>query len=411
MSSAVESAPKKGTMSVGRAWAVVVVVFLAGFCMPANMGQTMWLAPVIMQTFGFGENVLGILNGCFYILGALIAFPAASFVRKIGVRKSVCIALACGIVGNLIGALVIPMLSVPLLMVGRFIQGAGFGLMGVIGVVAITPWFPKERRGAPLGFWGMWVAVANSITPLVNTAVFGKTGSLESVWWLYFIIDIVVLIAFLIVYRDPSDPYIDEAEKSGEAKFSYKELFGNKVVWMLAALFFIEEGAFIASQGFLSAYIHSQMNASLVIASAFITGGALWGAIFSPISGKISDAIGSRYKILVFCMISAVLFGLIAFWVTDWRIYIIVVILNGITGGGVAAMLWASCSEVVPSHLISGATAALACSQSVGMFIGSTFFGGVVASLGYTMAGWVVLVPCFGIGLLIAAFGLRGKLR
>ena len=153
------------------------------------------------------------------------------------------------------------------------------------------------------------------------------------------------------------------------------------------------------------------MNASLVIASAFITGGALWGAIFSPISGKISDAIGSRYKILVFCMICAVLFGLIAFWVTDWRIYIIVVILNGITGGGVAAMLWASCSEVVPSHLISGATAALACSQSVGMFIGSTFFGGVVASLGYTMAGWVVLVPCFGIGLLIAAFGLQGKLR
>ena len=105
------------------------------------------------------------------------------------------------------------------------------------------------------------------------------------------------------------------------------------------------------------------------------------------------------------------LFGLLVFWVTDIRLYVVVIILNGFVGGGVAAMLWASCSEVVPSHLISGATAALACSQSVGMFLGSMFMGNVISALGYTVAGWVVLVPCFGAGLIIAIFGLKGKLR
>ncbi len=110
-------------------------------------------------------------------------------------------------------------------------------------------------------------------------------------------------------------------------------------------------------------------------------------------------------------MVSAVLFGLTVFWVTDLRLYIIVIILNGFTGGGVAAMLWASSSEVVPSHLISGATAALACSQSAGMFLGSMFMGNVVSAVGYTMAGWWVLVPCFTLGLLAVIFGLRGKLR
>ena len=29
---------KKSNMQGGRAWAVVFVVFMAGFCMPANMG-------------------------------------------------------------------------------------------------------------------------------------------------------------------------------------------------------------------------------------------------------------------------------------------------------------------------------------------------------------------------------------
>ena len=98
-----ESAVKKGNM--GRAWPVVLVVFLAGFCMPANMGETMWVAPLVMQGLGFGPDILGWVNGVFYILGAVIAFPAASFIRRLGIRWSVVIALACGIVGNLMGAM------------------------------------------------------------------------------------------------------------------------------------------------------------------------------------------------------------------------------------------------------------------------------------------------------------------
>lgn len=117
------------------------------------MGETMWVAPLVMQAYGFGPDVLGWVNGVFYILGAVIAFPAASFVRRLGIRWSVTIALACGIIGNIIGILAG---DVAILMVSRIIQGAGFGLMGVIGVTAITPWFPKERRGLPLGVWGAW---------------------------------------------------------------------------------------------------------------------------------------------------------------------------------------------------------------------------------------------------------------
>ncbi len=408
MDEAIRKAEPKSDMTSGRAWAVVVVVFLAGFCMPANMGETMWVAPLVMGAFGFGPDVLGWVNGVFYILGALIAFPAASFVRRLGIRWSVVIALACGIVGNLIGIFAG---DIATLMVSRIVQGAGFGLMGVIGVTAITPWFPKEKRGLPLGVWGAWVAAANAITPMLDAAIAEATGTYVSVWWFFLVFDIMVLALFLIAYRDPSDPYIDEAEKRGEVMFNYRELFQNKVVWVLAFVFFVEEGAFIASQGFLSTYITEFVDPSLMVGTAFVSAGAIWGMCFSPISGKISDAIKSRRVVLIFCMVSAVVFGALVFWITDVRLYAIVIILNGFTGGGVAAMLWASCSEVVPSHLISGATAALACSQSVGMFLGSMFMGNVIAAVGFTMAGWIVLVPCFALGLLAVVIGLRGKLR
>lgn len=402
------SAVQKKTGNMGRAWPVVLVVFLAGFCMPANMGETMWVAPAIMEALQFGPDILGWVNGVFYILGAVIAFPAASFIRTIGVRWSVVIALACGIVGNFVGILA-P--SVEILMVARIIQGAGFGLMGVIGVAAIAPWFPREKRGLPLGVWAIWVASANAITPILDAAIVEATGNYVSVWEFFLAFDVLVLILFLAVYREPSDPYIDEAEKSGLAKFSYKELFGNKVVWILAFVFFVEEGAFIASQGFLSTYIVSYVDPSLMIGSLFVSAGAFWGMCVSPLAGKISDAIHSRRKVLIFCMISAVIFGALVFFITDTWLYLIVIILNGFVGGGVASMLWTSCSEVVPSHLISGATAALACSQSIGMFLGSMFMGNIIDAIGFTMSGWVILVPCFTLGLLAVVFGLRGKLK
>lgn len=400
-----ESAVKKGNM--GRAWPVVLVVFLAGFCMPANMGETMWVAPLVMQGLGFGPDILGWVNGVFYILGAVIAFPAASFIRRLGIRWSVVIALACGIVGNLMGAMAS---SVAVLMVSRIIQGAGFGLMGVIGVAAITPWFPVERRGLPLGVWAMWVAAANAITSMFDTAIAEQTGSYVNVWWFFLIFDIVVLVLFLLVYREPSDPFIDEAEKNGEVEFSYKELFGNKVVWILGALFFLEEGAFIASQGFLSTYITANLDAPLMLGTGLVSAGAIWGACFAPIAGKISDAIKSRRKILIFCMICAVLFGLGVFTVTDLKLYIVIIVLNGFVGGGISSMLWASCTETVPSHLVSGATATLACMQSVGMFLGSMFVGNVITAIGYAMTS-VCIAAIFFVGLLIAVFGLKGKLR
>ena len=110
-------------------------------------------------------------------------------------------------------------------------------------------------------------------------------------------------------------------------------------------------------------------------------------------------------------MICAVLFALLVFTVTDIRLYIIVIILNGFVGGGISSMLWTSCTETVPSHLVSGATATLACMQSCGMFLGSMFMGNVINAIGYTLAGVCVLAPVFFLGLLVAIFGLKGKIR
>lgn len=399
--------PKKDNMR--RAWIVTLAIFLAGFCMPANMGKVMWLAPFILPSYGITEGTLGWLIGVFYLLGAVVAFPAASFIKRIGIRNTVVIALACGIGGGIIGLL---SSDIAMLMVSRVIEGAGFGLMGVVGVAAISPWFPVEKRGLPLGIWAAWVAIANAVTPMIDTSIASATGNFMSVWVVYIIFDIAVLIFFLAVYRIPSDPYIDESEKAGDTKFSYKEVFTNSAVWALAAAFFFDEGAFIACQGFFSTYATTQINAPIWVGSLIVSLSAFGGALFAPIAGKISDKIGSRFKVLVVAMICGVVYCIVIFWAKELWLFVPIVIIQCIAGGGVPSMLWASTTEVVPSKLITGATAAMACSQSIGMFLGSMFMGNVIEAFGsYTYAAWAVMVPCYIIALIITIFVLRKKLR
>lgn len=143
-----------------------------------------------------------------------------------------------------------------------------------------------------------------------------------------------------------------------------------------------------------------------VILSISSFAGAFWG----PISGRISDKIGSRFKVLVFCQSAMLAYSALVFSVHSLAGFVVVIILNVLTTG-ITAMLWTATTEVVPSKLIPGATAALAFAQNVGMFIGSMGMGSVIQAVGYQMASWIVVVPCWILSIVVTWAVLRKMLR
>lgn len=394
--------------NMGRAWPITIIVVLAGICMPFNMGKAMFLGPVIMQVYGIGEAMLGLMIASFYLLGAIVAFPAAAFIKKVGPRNTIFIALGCSIVGNLIGILAPG--SIPAFIVGRVIEGGGFGLMGVAGVPTIAPWFPKERRGLPCGLWAAWVAIALAIAPILFTALFNATQNLMSVWYLNAALSVVVVVLMVAVYREPSHPFVDEEEKSGDTKMDYKAIFTNKAVIALAFVFCFGEGAFMGVQGFFNSYIATEVQMPLMIGSVVLSAQSFIGAFWGPLSGKLSDKIGSRFKVLVFCQFAMLGYSALVFSVHSFGGLVVVLLLNCLTTG-ITAMMWTSTTEVVPSKLIPGATAALAFAQNVGMFIGSMGMGSVIQAIGYQMASWCVVVPLWVASILVTWIVLRKKIR
>ena len=394
--------------NMGRAWPVAIMVVLVGICMPFNMGKAMFLGPVIMEAYGIGEAMLGFMISVFYLLGAAVAFPAASIFKKIGPKNTIIIAMGCSIVGNLIG--IIAPGNIPVFVVGRIIEGGGFGLMGVAGVPTISPWFPDEKRGTPCGLWAAWVAIALAIAPILFTAIFEATGDLMSVWYFNIVFNVIVLVLFLVIYQKPSDPYIDESEKAGDSKMDHKAIFTNSAVIALAVTFFFGEGAFMGVQGFFNAYVATDVNMPLMIGSILLSVGSFAGAIWGPVAGKISDKIGSRFKVLVICQFCMLVYSIFVFSVHTLTGLIFVVVLQVLTTG-ITAMLWTATTEVVPSKLVAGATAALAFAQNVGMFIGSMGMGFVIQALGYQLASWCVVVPCWALSIVVTWIVLRKKIK
>lgn len=390
-------------------WVILAVTFLAGFTAPANMAKVTALAPVVMATFGFGPDTLGWVIALFYVLGFIMAFPTAGLINRLGIRNVVLIAIGCAAVGSVIGAMTT---DVTVFMVSRFFEGAGMGVMGVAGASAIAPWFAPEKRGFPLGIWAMWVALAMCICPILYGWIVDTLAlPWQTVWWGTFVFDIVVGVIFVIFYREPERPFVSDEEKAaGVGKASFKRALKNPMLWALGLIFFFDEAAFMAINGFLTTYLTEELSTTLVFATGIASAFGVAGAICAPLCGKISDWLKTRKWVLLFALVGGTVYTAVVFTCQDPNLYWGIMILAGIAGGFVPSIIWAATPDTVEPDDVPVANGLVATTQNLGMFVGAIFMGNAIASFGWSTASFAVLVPCYIICIVIFFIGLR-KLR
>lgn len=98
-----------------------------------------------------------------YILALAVSMPASGWMAdRLGRRRSYALALAVFAVGAAVSAAAT---DLPVMLVGRVLQGAGGGPVLPVGVAMIYELFPPARRGAVLGIWGIAVAAAPAVGP------------------------------------------------------------------------------------------------------------------------------------------------------------------------------------------------------------------------------------------------------
>ncbi len=395
-------------------WVVTLVVWLAGVSMPLNMLKVSILSPALMQVFGIGPDAMSWVMAMFYLMGAALALPSAFIVDKIGKRATFIVSLTCAIVGGLMGYFADDLL---LFIASRVVEGIGFGLVATAAVPAISAWFPPQKRGVPLGIWAIYVTMAFLIGPRLFSGLYDSVGDYHIVWLVCLLFNTVVLIALILLYREPSFTFDeegncvpkDQASRQVKQPVHFGRVFRNPAVWLVGLIFFCEEVPFLGMSNFLTTYAAQETAISLTTMSTIISIMAIVGCVMNPIAGRISDRIRSNKKLMVISCLGGTAYAFIVFQTTTVVGFVPVVILNAVAGGIIPVMVWSSIPKVVGhSEDIPAATAIVLFFQQMAAFLGSRILGSVVESFGsFAIAGRFFMAPIFFLGLIVLIVGWK----
>lgn len=399
-------------------WAVLIMLYLAAATAPINMFKVPSLAPLLMEGLAIPVTDIGLLMSVFSIAGLILAIPGGLLVQRLGVKPAILIAIAFVAAGALIGVFAG---TYQVLAVSRVVEGIGFGLLGVAAPSGISTWFPKDRRGLPLGVFTTWVPFG-TLVMLVVAPSLAEMLDWRAAWWFGLVFAVVVFVMIAVFFRMPNSEeakalHGDEGSMIGKVskdealavfKGSFKVLKDGRI-WVLALVFalfnMVSPGG---TSNFMATYLTEALHMPLTTAG-FMTAAAMVGVcLCEPVCGMISDKIGSRKKIIVIPLFGLIvtsffifnpMLGVVGLWVC-------MLIHISVFSSGVSTGVYSAAPEMAGRPEYSSmAMGMVAVGQNVGLLVGPLVFSNVLAMTGsWSDVGLFWLVPAVAVTAIISLF-------
>jgi len=403
---AVLQQPKTEQKTPAYAWVVLFALYMATLASPLNLFKLPPVMTIIVDKFKLTASQSGDLMSIFSIMGFVLAIPAGYILRRFGIKLTGLVSVAAVMIGSAVGALAT---TSRMLYVGRFIEGVGMGLIMVAAPLAISLWFPAEKRALPTGLWASSVGIGNIVT-LVLAPTMAVAYGWQAVWWAGAGFSALAFVLFAILFRLPNKEEMWEAPAPAavaeEKPPSLLKGMANSSFWMISIAFGCYNLVVMAMCSFLPTFLEVERhysrtfeNGVLMNASA-VTAFIMLASIFAgPAGGRISDRLGKRKMMVLIPYILMTLTFVLPFTVTGWMIPTYMLVF-GIVGGPLAPVLLASVPEVAPSPALIGIGMSVAAvGQNLGMYIGPALFIRIQAAThSWAVAGyWMIPICILGI--------------
>ena len=233
--------PRQGLVIV----AVMAITYVASHFFRAS---NVTIGLDLMRDLAIGPGALGALTGAFFFGFSAMQIPCGFFFDRFGPRLTVTAMLLVALAGTTLFVLAPDW---PLLLSGRVLMGAGFGVMLIGSMVLISRWFPPDRFSTlaslvlSIGLIGNLLAT----TPLA--------WATEQVGWrpLFGMVlgftAIATLAVWLIVRDAPPDhPFLArKTESAGEMMRGLGEVLRNPQLLFILALNFCNYACTFTVQG------------------------------------------------------------------------------------------------------------------------------------------------------------------
>lgn len=332
---------------------VMLVAILLGGSFMAILNQTLLLTatPHIMTEFRLTENSAQWVTTIFLLINGILIPISAFLMEKFTTRSLYITTMAIFLIGTIICAFAY---DFTLLMVGRVVQAIGAGIIYPLMMTVFMLIYPLKRRGFAMGIAGLVISFAPAIGPAL-------TGwMIEFLPWrsvFYIIIPIAMLdvIAAYFFMRNiipQTNPQVDVLSiilstfgfggllygfsSAGNDGFTHPAVLSALIIGGIALTLFIlrqlslvqpilEVRVFkyrifaicsvigmiiftvlIAAETILPIYMQVMAGFTAFEAGIVILPGALLTGLLSPIVGRIFDAIGGRWLLIIGLFITSV---------------------------------------------------------------------------------------------------------
>lgn len=393
------------------AWVVLFATYMASLAAPMNLFKVPPMLTTLEPIFNLSQTAQGYLMSVFSIMGFLLAIPAGFILKRFGVKTTILFAVAALAIGAGMGAV---SKTIGLLFFGRFIEGAGMGLIMVSAPLAISLWFPAAKRGLPMGLWASCIGVGNTIMFFLAPVLAAPTQAnpsvyhWEKVWWLGSGFAALAFVIFASFFRMPREGETEEApaaESPGSVPEIQPSLFkamANRDLLLLSICFLTFNLVIMALNTFYPVFLevvlsYTKESASSISSLLFLI------AIFSaPLGSYISDKIESRKSIIVIPYAVITILFLFPFSMTGAATISIYLIIMALMMGPVSPVILAAVPEVMPSPQTIGiGMGVAACGQNIGMFLGPSLFGSLLETHSWAAVGYIMVPICL-IGVVTA---------
>jgi predicted MFS family arabinose efflux permease len=202
----------------------------------------------LMRDLSIGPEALGALTGAFFFGFAATQIPCGFLFDRFGPRRSLVGMLILATSGGIIFTLA-P--TWPILLTGRVLMGAGFGVMLIGSMVVISRWFPPDRFSI-LAAMVMSIGLLGNLAATTPLAWATQAIGWRSVFGSAVVFTALAAIAIWLVVRDapPGHPFLARtAESPGQMLKGLMDVLRDRRLWPILALNFSNYACTFTVQG------------------------------------------------------------------------------------------------------------------------------------------------------------------
>lgn len=245
----------------------------------------------LMRDLDIGPEALGGLTGAFFFGFAAMQIPCGFFFDRFGPRRTVVGMLVLATIGGIVFTLA-P--TWPILLTGRVLMGAGFGVMLIGSMVVISRWFPPDRFST-LTAMVLSIGLIGNLIATTPLAWASEAVGWRAVFAVAVAFTALAAIAVWLVVRDapPGHPFLERTpESSREMMLGLVEVLRNPRLKFILALNFCHYACTFTVQGLWGGPYLREVHGL----SAIEAGNVLFAAVIAYQIGMIT--IGPMDRVL-----------------------------------------------------------------------------------------------------------------